>query len=105
MQGVATTTNNNTVLAGSISDVWFRNIQMQSENGVLISGRTHRVGPIYFDHCSLQLSVLGNCSCSKGDESVTPFHTGCRDYRPLETAGQAEGDQAARPFDRGADLR
>ena len=70
-------------LMGRIANVSFDHVRMQSENGVLLSGLTRPIGPITFANTRLQIALIGNCSCSKGDTAVHPFHTGCHDYRPL----------------------
>ena len=73
------------LLTGSIRDITFDNIQMHSENSVLVSGRSAHVGPITFRNASLVIDAFGNCTCSKGNRSLVPFHTGCRDYRPFNS--------------------
>ena len=70
-------------LTGRVADVSFDGLSMRSENGILLSGLTRPIGPISFANVHLEIAVLANCTCSKGDNTMQPFQTGCRDYRPL----------------------
>ncbi len=65
---------------GTIRNVRFEDIVIESENGVLISGVGRPVGPITFKNVSVTIAVLGNATCRKGYPG-TP--AGCSDYRPL----------------------
>ena len=67
-------------LGGTITDVSFEDVDMVAENGVLLSGRTHALGPLRFRNVTLRVARLANCSCAKGDPARPP--SGCRDYRP-----------------------
>jgi hypothetical protein len=69
-------------LSGSIRNVFFSNINIRSENGVLISNLADNpFSDIVFHDISLEITVLANTTCTKGAAGQEP--TGCKDYRPI----------------------
>ena len=70
-------------LGGSMSHIFFEDVEMRGENAVLLSGLTHGIGPVHFTNISLTIGVYGNVSCAKGNTSLKD--AGCKDYRSAET--------------------
>ena len=73
---------------GTIRDVHFEDISIRAENGVLLAGVGRPIGPIAFKNVSVEIAVLGNCTCRKGFPG-TP--AGCVDYRPLNCQRAGSG--------------
>jgi len=66
---------------GTIKDLVFEDVEIQTENGLLLSGVGRPIGPITFRNVSITVAVLGNTTCRKGYEGSP---AGCLDYRPLD---------------------
>ena len=55
---------------------------------MLLSGVGRPIGPLAFRNLSVQIAVLGNCTCRKGYPGAP---SGCVDYRPLNCQSAGSG--------------
>jgi hypothetical protein len=73
---------------GTIKDVTFEDVAIESENALLISGIGRPLERLVFKNVSVTISVLGNATCRKGYPGSP---AGCVDYRPLNCQAAGSG--------------